>query len=108
MSEPQNITTMSGQVVPRRCSVDYVSFSAHSDFMQTSEFIDKLLPPYVVLVHGDQNEMGRLKQSLNQKYESKKIQIFSPKNGQTIQLTFRADKIFFKVCKLSEKGIIKL
>lgn len=39
---------MSGQKVPLRMSVDYISFSAHSDFLQTSEFIDALLPPYVV------------------------------------------------------------
>jgi len=29
-------------------TVDYISFSAHSDYRQTSEFIDELLPPYIV------------------------------------------------------------
>jgi hypothetical protein len=37
--------------------------------------------------------MGRLKQSLLQKYENRNIQVFSPKNGQTVQLHFRAEKI---------------
>jgi len=73
--------------------VDYISFSAHSDFLQTSEFVDNLMPPYVVLVHGDANEMARLKASLLQKYENKNIQVFSPKNGQTVQLEFRAEKV---------------
>jgi len=93
MSEPTSVTTLSGQIVPRRISVDYISFSAHSDFTQTSEFINKLMPAYVILVHGDMNEMGRLKQALIDKYSQASLQVFSPKNGQTIQLTFRAEKI---------------
>lgn len=93
MSEPDSITSSAGLTLPLNCSVDYISFSAHSDFLQTSEFIDKLFPPYVVLVHGDANEMARLKQSLVQKYENKNLQVFSPKNGQTVQLYFRAEKM---------------
>jgi cleavage and polyadenylation specificity factor subunit 3 len=62
MSEPPEITASSGASIPLRLSVHYISFSAHSDFKQTSEFIDLLQPPYVVLVHGDSNEMNRLKQ----------------------------------------------
>jgi len=104
MSEPQTITTTSGLSLPLKMSVNYISFSAHSDFLQTSEFIDTLLPPNVVLVHGDANEMGRLKQSLVQKYENKNIQIFSPKNGQTVQLQFRAEKLAKTVGKLALKA----
>jgi cleavage and polyadenylation specificity factor subunit 3 len=48
MSEPETITASNGQTVPLKMSVDYISFSAHSDFLQTSEYIDSLLPPYVV------------------------------------------------------------
>ena len=48
MSEPETITTSAGQIVPLKLSVDYISFSAHSDFLQTSEFIDTLQPPYIV------------------------------------------------------------
>jgi len=72
LSEPTTITTTNGMTLPLKLSVHYISFSAHSDFLQTSEFIDTLLPPNVVLVHGDANEMGRLKQALIQKYENKK------------------------------------
>merc|ERR1712054_193136 len=41
-----------------RCemSVDTISFSAHADFVHTSEYIDKVLPPNIVLVHGDQQQ----------------------------------------------------
>ncbi|XP_049760544.1 cleavage and polyadenylation specificity factor subunit 3 isoform X2 [Loxodonta africana] len=49
MSEPEEITTMSGQKLPLKMSVDYISFSAHTDYQQTSEFIRALKPPHVVM-----------------------------------------------------------
>lgn len=48
LSEPEEIMTMSGQKLPLKMSVDYISFSAHTDYQQTSEFIRALLPPHVV------------------------------------------------------------
>ena len=41
---------MSGQKLPLKMSVDYISFSAHTDYQQTSEFIRALKPPHVVSV----------------------------------------------------------
>ena len=41
-------------------SVDAISFSAHADFPQTSEFLDLLKPPHVVLVHGEAGDPGHL------------------------------------------------
>ena len=43
-----------------RMSVEAISFSAHADFSQTSEFLDILRPPHVVLVHGEKREMEKL------------------------------------------------
>ncbi len=40
MNEPDEITTREGQITPRRLSVDEISFSAHVDFSQNSEFIE--------------------------------------------------------------------
>ncbi|KAA0189623.1 Cleavage and polyadenylation specificity factor subunit 3 [Fasciolopsis buskii] len=60
LSLPAEIPTMSGQTLPLKCSVDYISFSAHTDYQQTSAFIRELKPSYVILVHGEQNEMLRL------------------------------------------------
>lgn len=51
MSEPEEITTMSGQKLPLKMSVDYISFSAHTDYQQTSEFIRALKPPHVVSIY---------------------------------------------------------
>ena len=64
LSEPEEITTMNGQKVPLKMEVHLISFSAHTDYKQTSGFIRELKPPHVVLVHGEANEMGRLKSAL--------------------------------------------
>jgi cleavage and polyadenylation specificity factor subunit 3 len=79
--------------VPLAMSVTYISFSAHTDFLQTSEYIDTLQPPYIVLVHGDANEMGRLKDSLVRKYDSQNVSVLCPRNGQIVTLEFRSDKV---------------
>lgn len=52
--------------VPLRMSVDAISFSAHADFPQTSEFVAALRPPHVVLVHGEATNMQRLRDALAQ------------------------------------------
>ncbi|KAG6450979.1 hypothetical protein O3G_MSEX006851 [Manduca sexta] len=91
LSEPEEITSMSGQKLPLKMSVDYISFSAHTDYQQTSEFINILNPPHVVLVHGEQNEMSRLKAALQREHRGK-IAIHTPRNTQQLSLTFRGDK----------------
>jgi Cft2 family RNA processing exonuclease len=47
--------------LPLRAKVEAISFSAHADFDQTRQFLDELAPPHVVLVHGEFNEMMRLR-----------------------------------------------
>ncbi|CAB3219700.1 unnamed protein product [Arctia plantaginis] len=91
LSEPEEITSMSGQKLPLKMSVDYISFSAHTDYQQTSEFINILKPPHVVLVHGEQNEMSRLKAALQREHRGR-LQIHTPRNTQQLALTFRGDK----------------
>ena len=46
-------TVCTGNRIPMRSSVEYVSFAAHADYPQTSDFISKLRAPHVVLVHGE-------------------------------------------------------
>lgn len=50
--------------VPLRMSVDAISFSAHADYPQTSEFVGALKPPHVVLVHGEATNMAALRAGL--------------------------------------------
>ncbi|GAM22951.1 hypothetical protein SAMD00019534_061260, partial [Acytostelium subglobosum LB1] len=91
MTEPKEITRLDGVNIPLNLSVTYVSFSAHSDFLQTSEFIQDIHPPHIVLVHGDANEMSRLKHSLVAKFKT--INIMTPKNSQNVQMEFKAEKV---------------
>ena len=73
-------------------AVAYISFSAHTDYQQTSEFIRQLKPPHIVLVHGEQNEMSRLKSALQREYEGdpeNKILIYNPRNTESVELYFR-------------------
>ena len=58
LSEPEEITTMGGQKFPLKCSVDYISFSAHTDCNQTTDFIRELRPPHVVSNWRMNREMG--------------------------------------------------
>ncbi|CAM9715272.1 cleavage and polyadenylation specificity factor subunit 3 [Lampetra fluviatilis] len=96
MSEPEEIMTMSGLKLPLKMSVDYISFSAHTDYQQTSEFIRALKPPHVVLVHGEQNEMGRLKAAIIREYEDNKevsMEVHNPRNTEAVALHFRGEKL---------------
>ncbi|XP_026469038.1 cleavage and polyadenylation specificity factor 73 [Ctenocephalides felis] len=96
LSEPDEITSMSGQKLPLSLSVDYISFSAHTDYQQTSEFIRLLKPAHVVLVHGEQNEMSRLKSALQREYENapqgQQLTLHNPRNTHAVELYFRGEK----------------
>nr|CAB3233529.1 cleavage and polyadenylation specificity factor subunit 3 [Phallusia mammillata] len=96
LSEPEEVVSMSGQKIPLKLSVDYISFSAHADYKQCSEFVRAMKPPHVVLVHGEANEMGRLKAALNREYEDDpetSINIHNPKNTESVQLYFKGEKM---------------
>ncbi|XP_077147515.1 cleavage and polyadenylation specificity factor subunit 3 [Ranitomeya variabilis] len=106
MSEPEEITTMSGQKLPLKMSVDYISFSAHTDYQQTSEFIRALKPPHVILVHGEQNEMARLKAALIREYEDNDevdIEVHNPRNTEAVTLNFRGEKLAKVMGLLADK-----
>lgn len=96
LSEPEEIVTMAGQRLPMKCSVDYISFSAHTDYKQTSEFLRALKPAHVVLVHGEANEMSRLKAALIREYEDDteyQMLVHNPRNTVAVELHFRGEKI---------------
>ncbi|XP_012582824.1 PREDICTED: cleavage and polyadenylation specificity factor subunit 3, partial [Condylura cristata] len=69
---------------------------AHTDYQQTSEFIRALKPPHVILVHGEQNEMARLKAALIREYEDNDevhIEVHNPRNTEAVTLNFRGEKL---------------
>jgi cleavage and polyadenylation specificity factor subunit 3 len=48
MSEPTEITASSGQKIPRRISVEEISFAAHVDYTHNSQFIEKIDANHIV------------------------------------------------------------
>lgn len=87
MNEPDEIESMRGEKLKLRCSVDYISFSAHVDFIQNSQFIAECNPEHVFLVHGEVNEMNRLKNAL------KRDNVHCLKNGEGYNIKIAAERV---------------
>jgi cleavage and polyadenylation specificity factor subunit 3 len=111
LGEPSEVKLLDGRTVPLKMTVKNVTFSAHSDFSHTSEFIEKLQPKNIVLVHGNGKEMERLRNELErykvekENFKIFKPKIFNPKNCQRIEFLFKIKKNSFIVGNLSEKII---
>nr|CDS28250.1 Cleavage and polyadenylation specificity factor [Hymenolepis microstoma] len=96
LSAPSEINTMTGQKLPLKCTIQYISFSAHTDYQQTSAFIRELKPSHVILVHGEQNEMMRLAGALRREYEDDdtyQIDVYTPANITSVNLRFKGEKV---------------
>ncbi|TKR69592.1 hypothetical protein L596_021732 [Steinernema carpocapsae] len=95
LSEPEEILSLTGQKLPMRLQVGYMSFSAHTDYEQTSEFIRLVKPAHLILVHGEMTEMNRLKAAITRQYEDDKnyqITVHNPKNTESVSLTFHGER----------------
>lgn len=103
INEPKEVTLMSGLTSPLNMQVHYISFSAHADFAQTSAFLKELMPPNIILVHGEANEMGRLKQNLISMFSDRNTKIMSPKNCQSVEMYFSSEKMAKTIGRLAEK-----
>ncbi|XAR49373.1 hypothetical protein NMG60_11032556 [Bertholletia excelsa] len=103
INEPKEITLMNGLMAPLNMQVHYISFSAHADYAQTSTFLKELMPPNIILVHGEANEMGRLKQKLTSLFADGNTKIISPKNCQSVEMYFNSEKMAKTIGKLAEE-----
>ncbi|KAK9475035.1 beta-lactamase-like protein [Dipodascopsis tothii] len=110
INEPTEFPSISGGGVklPRRLGIEELSFAAHVDYKQNSEFIDKVNAPNIILVHGEQTNMGRLKSALQSKYKELKdteneIKVFSPRNSEELRLPFRGIKTAKIMGRLAEQ-----
>ncbi|KAH9855161.1 mRNA 3'-end-processing protein YSH1 [Lenzites betulinus] len=105
LTEPEEITTTKGNTIPRKISVDYMSFSAHVDYSQNSEFMELVKPQHIVLVHGEATGMGRLKAAMQDRYKSRdeEIKIHMPRNLDTLELTFRSERVAKAIGTLAAK-----
>ena len=110
LGEPPEIKLDNGTYV-MRMTVRNVTFSAHSDFAHTNEFIQILKPKNIILVHGEGKEMERLRLEYerlkhdNEVYKQFMPRIFNPKNCQKIIFGFKLQKKGFIVGNLSERII---
>lgn len=84
LTEPKEIESMRGGTLKLNMSVDYISFSAHADYTQNSQFIDECRPKNLFFVHGEVNEMMRLKNSIHVRNEKNGVEmnLFALKNGE--------------------------
>ncbi|KAI0330167.1 mRNA 3'-end-processing protein YSH1 [Cubamyces sp. BRFM 1775] len=105
LTEPEEINTVKGNTIPRKLSVDYISFSAHVDYSQNSEFMELVKPQHIVLVHGEATGMGRLKAAMQDRYKSRdeEIKIHTPRNLETLELTFRSERVAKAIGTLASK-----
>ncbi|CBZ51704.1 hypothetical protein NCLIV_014990 [Neospora caninum Liverpool] len=97
--EPETIQ-LPDRVLRRRCSFEMISFSAHSDYQQTQDFIGKLKVPNVVLVHGERGEMRRLKEKLEE--ERPALCVFTPEILQKVSLQFTPSRCVVAAGKLAD------
>ncbi|RPA83081.1 Metallo-hydrolase/oxidoreductase [Ascobolus immersus RN42] len=92
-------------MIPRRCLVKEISFAAHVDSEQNIGFIEKVGAGVVILVHGEQNNMGKLKSKLLSRNHDKKekLKIYNPRNCQELKIPFKSEKLVKVVGKLARK-----
>ncbi|EJW01455.1 hypothetical protein EDEG_00447 [Edhazardia aedis USNM 41457] len=99
LNEPEEVEGIAGNKLKLNCSVDCISFSAHVDYLQNKEFITSCDPEVLFLVHGEFNEMNRLKNAL------KRDNTFGLRNGEFLHIkideprfctikNFKEDEIF--------------
>lgn len=115
LAEPHTIPSITNPEVsiPRRLSIDEISFAAHVDFQQNAGFIEEVGPKKIILVHGDSNPMGRLKSALLSRYSSRKgteeeVKVFNPRNCEELLIGIKGAKIAKVVGSLAEAEIMLL
>ncbi|KAL9708703.1 endoribonuclease ysh1 [Leucoagaricus gongylophorus] len=105
MIEPEEFITLKGTTIPRRISVDEISFSAHVDYAQNSEYIEQVKAQHVVLVHGESMGMGRLRAAMQSRFKERDedVKIHTPRNLETLNLSFRGERVAKAIGTLADK-----
>ncbi|KAL2342245.1 hypothetical protein Fmac_010185 [Flemingia macrophylla] len=76
LSEPKEVSLMNGLSVALNIRLDYISFSAHADCIQTCAFLEEFNPLNIILVHGEAKQMKRLKQKLMIQFVDHNTKVF--------------------------------
>ncbi|KAJ1961975.1 endoribonuclease ysh1 [Dispira parvispora] len=95
LSEPSEIDSIRGGKLAVRLTIGSITFSAHVDFTQNSEFIHQVQAPHVVLVHGETNAMSRLRAALQDQFTTREVptKVYTPRNCETVELRFKEEKV---------------
>ncbi|EDQ87907.1 uncharacterized protein MONBRDRAFT_26966 [Monosiga brevicollis MX1] len=94
LKQPRQIRSMAGGTVPRNCTIANISFNAHVDSIQNRDFIGELEPQHLVLVHGQESQMRKLKESVLKDFEQRDrlISVYNPKNTEKQLFHYRGEK----------------
>jgi cleavage and polyadenylation specificity factor subunit 3 len=105
MAQPKEVVTLEGRRQPLNALVDYVSFAAHVDFVQNRSFITQVAPKHIILVHGQKDEMGRLKSALLLHYKQvpEVMFRFSAASGATARLYLLSNSYLSSVFTFQNK-----
>lgn len=113
--EPPTIPSINNpdMTIPRRLSIEEISFAAHVDFQENADFIGEVNPSKIILVHGDSIPMGRLKSALLSKYAGRKgteneVKVFNPRNGDILKIGIKGMKVARVLGALAEQQISNL
>ncbi|KAJ7480173.1 beta-lactamase-like protein [Mycena galericulata] len=105
INEPEEFESMKGGMIPRKITVAEISFSAHVDYAQNSEFIEAVKAQHVVLVHGEQTAMARLRAAMTSRYKERDedVKIHTPRNLETLNLSFRGERVAKAIGTLADR-----
>eukprot|EP00397_Hematodinium_sp_SG-2012_P028528 GEMP01030041.1.p1 GENE.GEMP01030041.1~~GEMP01030041.1.p1 ORF type:complete len:710 (+),score=150.49 GEMP01030041.1:44-2131(+) len=91
-NDPDTVTLHDGRKLSVKAMLRFISFSAHADYQQTAGFIQSIKTQNVVLVHGEETEMSRMKTKLLEEHmEEPNFKVFAPQNCQPVHLEFDFD-----------------
>ncbi|KAJ7630489.1 beta-lactamase-like protein [Roridomyces roridus] len=87
MTEPEEFESMKGGMIPRKISVAEISFSAHVDYQQNSEYIEAVKAQHV----------SRYKE------RDEDVKIHTPRNLETLNLSFRGERVAKAIGTLADR-----
>lgn len=92
--------------IPRRCTVEEISFAAHVSGVENIAFIREVKAPHIILVHGERTMALRLKSRLlddNAKNKTgTETKVYTPENGAEVKIPYRKDKVAKVVGRLAQ------
>ncbi|GAA93507.1 uncharacterized protein L969DRAFT_52194 [Mixia osmundae IAM 14324] len=106
-AEPDEFMSVEGRRIPRRISVDVISFAQHVDFSQNASFIDAVRPANLILVHGEARNVTTLQAALQKIYADKKdeMKVYAPRNLQPIKIRIARNQVARAVGGLAKEHL---